>query len=56
VTGIAGITGDGTPFRLGGKALDPPGYDLMGAFVGSEGTLGVARRSPSASFVAPNPW
>jgi glycolate oxidase len=41
VTGIAGVAGDGTAFRLGGKALDPPGYDLIGAFVGSEGTLGV---------------
>lgn len=41
VTGLAGVTGDGTSFRLGGTALDPPGYDLIGAFVGSEGTLGV---------------
>ena len=41
VTGITGVAGDGTPFRLGGKALDPPGYDLIGAFVGSEGTLGI---------------
>jgi len=29
---------------LGGKALDTPGYDLLGAFVGSEGTLGIATR------------
>jgi glycolate oxidase len=28
--------------RLGGRAPDPPGYDLVGAFVDSEGTLGIA--------------
>jgi glycolate oxidase len=42
VTGLEIVTPDGDLVRLGGKAPDPPGYDLIGAFVGSEGTLGVA--------------
>jgi len=43
VTGLEIVTPDGEITRLGGgRALDPPGYDLLGAFVGSEGTLGVA--------------
>jgi glycolate oxidase len=42
VTGLKGISGDGTEFEIGGKAPDPPGYDLLGAFIGSEGTLGIA--------------
>jgi glycolate oxidase len=33
---------DGTLVRLGSEAPDAPGYDLLGAFVGSEGTLGIA--------------
>jgi glycolate oxidase len=32
---------DGTRVRLGGKALDPAGYDLLGIVTGSEGLLGV---------------
>jgi glycolate dehydrogenase FAD-linked subunit len=41
VTGLELVVPDGTVVRLGGRAPDPPGYDLIGAFVGSEGTLGV---------------
>ncbi len=33
---------DGEIVHLGGPAPEYPGYDLLGAFVGSEGTLGVA--------------
>ncbi len=30
---------DGSIFRIGGKTLETPGYDLPGVFVGSEGTF-----------------
>ncbi len=42
VLGVELVAPDGDIVRLGGKAPDPPGYDLLGAFVGSEGTLGIA--------------
>jgi glycolate oxidase len=42
VTGLEIVTPAGDLVRLGGRAPDPPGYDLLGAFVGSEGTLGIA--------------
>jgi glycolate oxidase len=42
VTGVELVAPDGDLVRLGGVAPDPPGYDLLGAFVGSEGTLGIA--------------
>ncbi|MGB0091353.1 MAG: FAD-linked oxidase C-terminal domain-containing protein [Solirubrobacteraceae bacterium] len=44
VTGLEVVLSDGQVVELGGKALEAPGYDLLGAFVGSEGTLGVATR------------
>ncbi|MGI5213741.1 FAD-linked oxidase C-terminal domain-containing protein [Plantactinospora sp. CA-290183] len=42
VLGLEVVTPDGDLVRLGGPAPDSPGYDLLGAFVGSEGTLGIA--------------
>jgi glycolate oxidase len=44
VLGAQVVTPDGDLVELGGRAPDPPGYDLLGAFVGSEGTLGIATR------------
>lgn len=41
VTGLDLVTPAGEQVEIGGKAPDPPGYDLLGALVGSEGTLGV---------------
>jgi glycolate oxidase len=36
------VTPQGEIVRLGSPAPDAPGYDLLGAVVGSEGTLGIA--------------
>jgi len=44
VTGLELVLPDGEVVQVGGFELDPPGYDLLGAFVGSEGTLGVATK------------
>ncbi|MDX6708831.1 MAG: glycolate oxidase [Solirubrobacteraceae bacterium] len=41
VTGLEVVLADGEIVQLGGKEVDTPGYDLLGAFVGSEGTLGI---------------
>jgi glycolate oxidase len=41
VTGLDVVLPGGDLVKLGGKHVDAPGYDLMGAFVGSEGTLGM---------------
>ncbi|MGZ4203159.1 MAG: FAD-linked oxidase C-terminal domain-containing protein [Thermoleophilaceae bacterium] len=44
VTGLELVLPDGELIQVGGKELDTPGYDLLAAFVGSEGTLGVATK------------
>ena len=41
VLGVEMVLMDGTVMRLGGKHLDPGGYDLLGVLTGSEGLLGV---------------
>ncbi|MEU6135102.1 FAD-linked oxidase C-terminal domain-containing protein [Nocardioides sp. NPDC047086] len=41
VLGAEFVTAAGDRVRLGGDAPDSPGYDLLGAVVGSEGTLGI---------------
>ena len=41
VTGLEVVLGDGSVTWLGGRHADELGPDLVGAFVGSEGTLGI---------------
>jgi glycolate oxidase subunit GlcD len=41
VLGLTYVTWDGEIVEFGGKALDAPGYDLVGLLIGSEGTLGI---------------
>jgi len=41
VLGLEMVLMGGEVVRLGGDALDPPGYDLLGLVIGSEGTFGV---------------
>ncbi len=44
VLGLEVATTDGELVRIGGDAADYPGYDLLGAFIGSEGTLGIVTK------------
>ena len=44
VCGLEVVLSDGQVVQLGGKRLDAPGYDLLAALVGSEGTLGVVTK------------
>ncbi|MGH2683290.1 MAG: FAD-linked oxidase C-terminal domain-containing protein [Actinomycetota bacterium] len=56
VTGLEVVLSDGEIVTLGGKELDRPGYDLVGAFVGSEGTLGVATKITVRVIPRPEAW
>ncbi|MBI2706139.1 MAG: FAD-binding protein [Actinobacteria bacterium] len=47
------VLADGSLARLGALEADVPGYDLRGAFVGSEGTMGISTRI--AVRLTPNP-
>lgn len=42
VLGLMVVLPDGEVAQLGGSLPEAPGYDLVGLFVGSEGTLGIA--------------
>jgi glycolate oxidase len=44
VLGLEVVLPDGEVVWLGGKVRDRQGYDLVGAFVGSEGTFGIATK------------
>jgi glycolate oxidase subunit GlcD len=44
VLGAEVVLPNGEIVWLGGKAVDPPGPDLLGLLVGSEGTLGIATK------------
>ncbi|MBI4498785.1 MAG: FAD-binding protein [Chloroflexi bacterium] len=44
VLGLEVVLADGTITWLGGSTAEAPGYDLRGAFIGSEGTLGIVTK------------
>src|SRR5688500_6394119 len=44
VLGLEVVMPDGEIMWLGGKTRDPQGYDILGLFVGSEGTFGIATK------------
>ena len=44
VLGVEGVLADGRVVRFGGPAEDPSGLDLVGAIVGSEGTLAIVTK------------
>src|SRR3972149_3761298 len=46
VLGLEVVLPDGEVVEFGGKALDPPGHDLTGLFVGSEGAFGICTTGP----------
>ncbi len=44
VLGVEAVLADGRIVQFGGPAEDPPGLDLVGALVGSEGTLAIVTK------------
>jgi glycolate oxidase len=53
VMGAEVVLPDGESVHLGGTAPEHPGLDLLGAFVGSEGTLGIATEITLRTVQAP---
>ncbi|HEX3707433.1 MAG TPA: FAD-linked oxidase C-terminal domain-containing protein [Mycobacteriales bacterium] len=53
VTGLEVVMPDGSVERFGGRAPDPVGYDVVGAVVGSEGTLGIVTEATVRLLRAP---
>jgi glycolate oxidase len=53
VLGLKLVLMNGEVIELGGKALDAPGYDLLGLAVGSEGLLGVVTEVTLRLLVRP---
>ena len=45
VLGVEAVLPNGDLVTIGGTALDPPGLDLLGVLIGSEGTLGVVTKA-----------
>ncbi|GAA2348580.1 FAD-linked oxidase C-terminal domain-containing protein [Saccharopolyspora halophila] len=44
ILGLEVVTPDGDLIELGSTAREAPGYDLLGTFIGSEGTLGIVTK------------
>src|SRR5271165_2463349 len=53
VLGLKIVLMNGEVLELGGKALDAPGYDLLGLAIGSEGLLGVVTEVTLRLLVKP---
>ncbi|KPB02537.1 FAD-binding oxidoreductase [Ahrensia marina] len=51
--GVKLVMFDGTIVDIGGKALDAPGYDLLGLLCGSEGQLGIVTEATVRLIVKP---